>query len=97
MIFIGVSASSLSSKLTVETGVSDGDIAAVCWYVIFSLIFFFLLLLFFFVVVRGGHARDIKRRETEDYVFATAGRNVCLWNLTPSSGELSQLKVCVGR
>ncbi|KAK2952324.1 putative Cilia- and flagella-associated protein 52 [Blattamonas nauphoetae] len=43
-------------------------------------------------VVWGGHARDIKRRETADLIFATAGPNVSLWTLTPQTGELVQEK-----
>lgn len=43
----------------------------------------------------GGHARDIKRRETSDLIFATVGPNVSLWTLTPSTGELRQDKVCL--
>ncbi|KAA6393014.1 MAG: putative Cilia- and flagella-associated protein 52 [Streblomastix strix] len=40
----------------------------------------------------GGHARDIKRRETSDLIFATVGPNVSLWTLTPATGELKQEK-----
>ena len=41
----------------------------------------------------GGHARDIKRRETSDLIFATVGPNMSLWTLTPSTGELRLDKV----
>lgn len=41
----------------------------------------------------GGHARDIKRRETSDLIFSTVGPNMSLWTLTPSTGELRQEKV----
>lgn len=41
----------------------------------------------------GGRARDIKRRETADLIFATAGPNVSLWTLTPATGALRQDKV----
>ncbi|KAH7825882.1 putative WD40 repeat protein [Monocercomonoides exilis] len=44
----------------------------------------------------GGHARDIKRRETTDLIFATAGPIVSLWTLTPHTGELHQEKFQTG-
>lgn len=46
-------------------------------------------------VAFGGMARDIKRRDTSSYQFATAGgsRMLTLWALNPATGELSQSKV----
>jgi WD40 repeat protein len=41
-------------------------------------------------VAWGGRARDIKRRETSDFIFATAGPAVFLWTLTPATGDLKQ-------
>eukprot|EP01084_Bolivina_argentea_P108043 193106_1 len=37
----------------------------------------------------GGRVKDIKRRSTTDYLFATCGiEQVCIWALTPSNGKL---------
>lgn len=45
-------------------------------------------------VAFGGMARDVKRRDTACYQFATAGqRMLLLWTLNPLTGELSQAKI----
>lgn len=46
-------------------------------------------------VAFGGMARDVKRRDTGSYQFATAGssRSLALWSLNPVTGELSQTKI----
>lgn len=42
----------------------------------------------------GGMARDVKRRDTSCYQFATAGqRMLLLWVLNPMNGELTQSKI----
>lgn len=45
-------------------------------------------------VAFGGMARDIKRRDTGSYQFATVGsRMLLLWAMNPMNGELSQTKI----
>ena len=40
-------------------------------------------------IVSGGRVKDIKRRLTTDYLFATCGKEqVRIWAMTPSSGKL---------
>ncbi|KAH8045210.1 WD repeat-containing protein [Aureococcus anophagefferens] len=41
-------------------------------------------------VAWGGFVKDVKRRDTQDYLFCTAGgKKLSLWSLNPYSGELS--------
>ncbi|GMF34158.1 unnamed protein product [Phytophthora fragariaefolia] len=45
-------------------------------------------------VVFGGMARDVKRRDTANYQFATVGHRLLqLWVLNPVTGELTQHKI----
>lgn len=46
-------------------------------------------------VAFGGMARDVKRRDTGSYQFATVGssRMLSLWTLNPMTGELAQSKI----
>ena len=45
----------------------------------------------------GGHAKDVKRRHTEDYVLATAGnRSITLWLLNPFSATLTSQVLSAG-
>lgn len=47
--------------------------------------------------VWGGFVRDVKRRATKDYQFATTcGQNVLLWQLDPMSGALKFTKANCG-
>lgn len=44
-------------------------------------------------IISGGYMRDIKRRNTQNYLFASAGDDgVCLWNLNPFEGSLELIK-----
>ncbi|KAH8074385.1 WD repeat-containing protein [Aureococcus anophagefferens] len=45
-------------------------------------------------VAWGGFVKDVKRRDTQDYLFCTAGgKKLSLWSLNPYSGELSSERV----
>ncbi|KAL3660058.1 hypothetical protein V7S43_014980 [Phytophthora oleae] len=45
-------------------------------------------------VAFGGMARDVKRRDTANYQFATVGHRLLqLWVLNPATGELTQHKI----
>ncbi len=49
-------------------------------------------------VAFGGKYRDVKRRETADYQFATAGiQNITLWRLDAFTGTLTPNTIKVGR
>ena len=39
-----------------------------------------------------GRIKDIKRRPTENYMFATCGDYVYMWSLTPRTGQLQYEK-----
>jgi WD40 repeat protein len=48
------------------------------------------------LVAWGGRVRDIKKRETKNYQFATAGnKEIYIWELDPEAGELQKFKVNV--
>jgi len=45
----------------------------------------------------GGHVRDVKRKETKDYQFATAAnQNVLMWQLDPHQGTVKFTKANTG-
>jgi WD40 repeat protein len=45
-------------------------------------------------VVNGGFVRDIKRRDTRNYLMCTAGKEgVMLWNLDPYTGDMTNTRV----
>ena len=45
-------------------------------------------------VAPGGFVKDIKRRNTDHYLFATAGKDgLTIWDLDPYTGELVSLKL----
>lgn len=44
----------------------------------------------------GGRVKDVKRRNTTDFLFATAGDSVFLWALTPSTGIIQHQELSTG-